>query len=239
MSQSFHDLPREERLGIARRGTSQYSNQLALIDNADFNEPSRLPGWDIATVVSHVAYNANAIINLIDWANTGVETPMYASPDARGKEIAYGATLIPDALRNLHDHTLVRLDVAWRDSADEAWDKEVKTAQGRTVPMSETLWMRTREVWIHAVDLNQTATFSDIPKVVLSTLIPEIVGKWSKAGTGEGLVLVNSESGERFAVTEGNETTEVVGTTAGLARWASGRGAHGVNADAPEPPRWL
>ncbi|MDR7328884.1 maleylpyruvate isomerase family mycothiol-dependent enzyme [Corynebacterium guangdongense] len=239
MTQSFHDLPREERLSIARRGTSHYSNQLALIDNADFRSPSRLAGWDIATLVAHTAYNASALVNLVDWANTGVETPMYPSPDARAEQIAYGATLIPDALRNLHDHTLVRLDVAWRDSSEQAWDNEVKTAQGRTVPMVETLWMRTREVWIHAVDLNQTATFSDIPRVVLDTLVPEIVGKWSNTGAGEGLVLVDSESGERFPVTPGAETTEVVGTKTGLARWATGRGAHGVNADAPQPPRWL
>lgn len=238
-AQSFHDLSIEERLGIVRRGTAQYSGQLSLIDNADFGADSLLPGWDRSTLIAHVAYNAAALVNLVDWATTGVETPMYPSPSARNEQIAYGATLIPDALRNLHDHTVVRLDVAWRDAPEEAWGQQVKTAQGRDVPMSETLWMRTREVWIHAVDLGLFANFGDIPPVVLSTLVPEIVGKWATGGAGDGLVLVNSETDERYAVTEGNETTEVVGSLAGLARWAAGRGAQGVNADAPEPPRWL
>lgn len=235
---SFHDLPVEERLSIARRGTAHYSGQLSLVDNADFFKPSRLPGWDLSTLVAHVAYNANALVNLVEWGATGVEKPMYPSPEARNAEIAYGATLIPDALRNLHDHTLVRLDVAWRDAPAKAWDAQVKTAQGRDVPMSETLWMRTREVWIHAVDLGVNAGFHDIPRVVLETLLPEIVAKWSAAGTGEGLVLVDTETGARHPVGD-SETTEVTGTTAGLARWAAGRGGLGVTPDAPEPPRWL
>ncbi|HZK32679.1 MAG TPA: maleylpyruvate isomerase family mycothiol-dependent enzyme [Corynebacterium sp.] len=242
-AQSFHELPLEERLAITRRGTALYSGQLSLIDNDDFGEPSLLPGWDISTLVAHVAYNASALVNLMDWATTGVETPMYPSPAARNEQIAYGATLIPDALRNLHDHTLVRLDVAWRDAPEEAWNAEVKTAQGRTVPASETLWMRTREVWLHAVDLNQTANFSDAPAPVLATLVPEIAAKWRGQGAGEGLVLLNTDSGERIEVSPGDTTVEIKGGLAGLARWASGRGANGVTVagggEVPQPPRWL
>jgi maleylpyruvate isomerase len=237
-AQSFHDLSIEERLGIVRRGTAQYSGQLSLIDNEDFDQPTLLPGWDRATLIAHVAYNANALVNLVEWATTGVETPMYASPTARNEEIAYGATLREDAIRNLHDHTVVRLDVAWRDAPEAAWDAQVKTAQGRDVPMSETLWMRTREVWIHAVDLGVSASFGDIPPVVLSTLLPEIAGKWRGGGLGEGLVLVNTDTDERIEVS-GTPTIEVRGSLQGLARWASGRGGFGVNDDAPEPPRWL
>lgn len=131
------------------------------------------------------------------------------------------------------------LNVAWRDCPESAWDASVLTAQGRTVPMSETLWMRTREVWIHAIDLKVTAGFGDIPRIVLKTLVPEIVGKWRGKGVGSGLVLIDSQSGERWEVEPGAATTEVTGTLAGLARWASGRGGLGVNAGAPEPPRWL
>lgn len=59
----------------------------------------------------------------------------------------------PNALRNLTDHAAVHLNVEWRDLPDEKWSNLVKTAQGRTVPASETAWMRTREVWLHAVTL--------------------------------------------------------------------------------------
>lgn len=238
-AQSFHDLSIEERLSIVRRGTAHYSGQLSLVDSESFGEPTLLPDWDRSTLIAHVAYNANALVNLVEWAITGEEKPMYSSPAARNEEIAFGRTLNSEALRNLHAHTLVRLDVAWRESPKDAWQHQVKTAQGRDVPMSETLWMRAREVWIHAVDLSMTAKFTDIPAVVLQTLVPEIVNKWRSAGTGEGLVLVNKDSGERFSVTEGSQSIEVIGSTAGLARWVSGRGGAGVNEDAPTPPRWL
>lgn len=241
MADSFHDLPLAERLQLARRGTAHYSGQLALLENSEFSEPTRLEGWTRAHLIAHVGYNAAAICNLMDWATTGIENPMYSSPEARGKEIEYGATLIPDALRNLHDHTVARLDVAWRDAPAAAWDAEVLTAQGRTVPASETLWMRSREVWIHAVDLGVKAGFSDIPKVILSTLLPEVVGKWQKTGAGEGLVLVNDETGERIEVS-GEPTTEIHGDLTGLVRWATGRGAEGVtvtDGEVPTPPRWL
>ena len=238
-AQSFHDLSIEERLSIVRRGTAHYSGQLSLVDSKDFLEPTLLPGWDRSTLIAHVAYNANALVNLVEWASTGMETPMYKSPEARNEEIAFGRTLNPEALRNLHDHTLVRLDVAWREAPEYAWTQTVRTAQGRDVPMSETLWMRTREVWLHAVDLDVTAKFNDIPHIVLRTLVPEIVNKWKSTGSGHGLVLIDQETAERFPVIEGKESTEVVGSIAGLARWASGRGAMGVNQDAPPPPRWL
>ena len=40
---------------------------------------------------------------------------MYASTDVRDKEISFGATLSPIALRNLFDHSAVHLNVEWRD----------------------------------------------------------------------------------------------------------------------------
>lgn len=245
MTDSFHDLPIEERLSLARRGTAHYSGQLALLDNDEFTEPTALEGWTRNHLIAHVGYNAAAVSNLMHWATTGEETPMYESPKARGEEIAYGATLNPAALRNLHDHTVARLDVAWRDAPEAAWAAEVITAQGRTVPAAETLWMRSREVWIHAVDLGVRATFSDIPEVVLHTLLHEIPGKWRANGAGAGLVLVNDTTGERIEVSPADDAhpvTEIHGELPGLVRWAAGRDARGVTSpqgEVPEPPRWL
>ena len=49
--------------------------------------PSLLPGWSRAHVVAHVAGNAVALLNLLTWARTGVETPMYADDAARNADI--------------------------------------------------------------------------------------------------------------------------------------------------------
>lgn len=227
----FHDLPLAERLTLARRGTAHYTGQVALLEAEDFDAPTALPGWNRKALIAHVGYNAAALCNLMHWAETGEETPMYASPDARAEEIEYGATLRADALRNLNDHTVARLDAAWRDASYDAWDAEVLTAQGRTVPAAETLWMRSREVWIHAVDLGCRASFTDIPQVVLTTLLHEIPGKWRGKGAGAGFVLLDDATGERVEASPADAEhpeTVVAGSLAGLVRWASGRGAQGV-----------
>ena len=49
--------------------------------------------------------------------------------------------------------------------------------------------MRTREVWIHAVDLDNGAQFSDFPDVVLESLLADIVEAWRRKGLGADLVL--------------------------------------------------
>ncbi|MBU5900470.1 maleylpyruvate isomerase N-terminal domain-containing protein, partial [Vibrio cholerae O1] len=71
---------------------------------------------------------------------------------ARDAEIDFGSTLPVRALRHLIEHAAISLDVEWRDSPDEAWAAIVRTAQGREVPARETVWMRTREVWLHGID---------------------------------------------------------------------------------------
>ncbi|MFP7665269.1 MAG: maleylpyruvate isomerase family mycothiol-dependent enzyme [Corynebacterium pyruviciproducens] len=246
MAGPFDDLTIEQRLSIVCRGTAYYLGQVGLTPDDEFGEPSNLPGWDIAHLTAHVGYNAKAVTNLVYWALTGEEKPMYSSPTARGEEINFGATLPPGAIRNLNDFHVIRLFKAWEKADGKAWEATVKTAQGRTVPMQETLWMRAREVWIHAVDLGKTARFSAMPDVFLRSLLPDIVGKWYSKGVGEGIVLVDDASGARWTVDDAvMPTTEVCGSVASLARWAAGRGFVGVHlagtasGEVPAPPRWL
>ena len=48
------------------------------LDDAALRQPSRLPGWTRAHVLTHIARNADGLVNLVTWARTGEETPMYA-----------------------------------------------------------------------------------------------------------------------------------------------------------------
>ncbi|MFD9661269.1 maleylpyruvate isomerase family mycothiol-dependent enzyme [Rhodococcus sp. NPDC059968] len=238
---SFHDLPLSERLLIARRGTSYFAQRLAELTDEQLAEPTGLVGWSRAHLLAHVGYNAAALCRLLDWAASGVETPMYASAEQRGREIAEGATLSAAALRNLFDHTVARLDEKWRNLPASAWDAQVRTAQGRTVPVSETAWMRTREVWIHAVDLGNGGRFGDFPDVVLGSLLTDIVGMWRRKDLGAGLILA-VDGCEPVAVQPDSPPAEKVsGPLAAVVRWAAGRGAVGLGAggEIPEPPHWL
>ncbi|WKN54395.1 maleylpyruvate isomerase family mycothiol-dependent enzyme [Rhodococcus opacus] len=237
----FHDLDLSERLLIARRGTAYFAQRLAELSDEQLSEPTGLAGWSRRHLVAHVGYNAAALCRLLDWAASGVETPMYASAEQRGREIAEGATLSAAALRNLFDHTVARLDEKWRNLPASAWDAQVRTAQGRLVPVSETAWMRTREVWIHAVDLGNGGRFGDFPDVVLESLLTDIVGMWQRKDLGAGLILA-VDGGEPVAVQPDSPPAEKVsGPLAAVVRWAAGRGTVGVNIDGEveEPPRWL
>ncbi|MDI9950260.1 MULTISPECIES: maleylpyruvate isomerase family mycothiol-dependent enzyme [unclassified Rhodococcus (in: high G+C Gram-positive bacteria)] len=237
----FHDLPLAERLLIARRGTAYFAQRLAELSDSDLDGQTLLSGWSRRHLLAHVGYNAAALCRLLDWAATGIETPMYASAEQRGREIVEGATLSAAALRNLFDHTVARLDEKWRNLPASAWDAQVRTAQGRLVPVSETAWMRTREVWIHAVDLGNGGRFGDFPDVVLESLLTDIVGMWRRKDLGAGLMLA-VDGNEPVAVRPDSPPAEKVsGPLAAVVRWAAGRGTVGVNIDGEvgEPPRWL
>ncbi|UZG55470.1 maleylpyruvate isomerase family mycothiol-dependent enzyme [Rhodococcus opacus] len=237
----FHDLPLAERLLIARRGTAYFAQRLAELTDEQLSEPTALDGWSRRHLVAHVGYNAAALCRLLDWAASGVETPMYASAEQRGREIAEGATLSAAALRNLFDHTVARLDEKWRHLPASAWEAQVRTAQGRLVPVSETAWMRTREVWIHAVDLGNGGRFGDFPDVVLESLLTDIVGMWRRKDLGAGLMLA-VDGGEPVAVQPDSPPAEKVsGPLAAVVRWAAGRGTVGVGieGDLKQPPHWL
>lgn len=207
---------------VVRKGTAWFRRHLDKLTDDELDRPSLLPGWTRRHLVAHVGYNARAVARLVTWAATGEETSMYASPDARAEEIELGATLSPVALRNLVEHAAIDLDVRWRDLEPARWATEVRTAQGRTVPASETVWMRTREVWLHTVDLASGATLDQVPAAVLRRLLGDVHGAW----------VTRPEVAAPHVEVLGDETTTLPGdpgaiaVSGGLADvvgWATGR----------------
>lgn len=182
-------------LATVRLGTAFFRRALNGVSDAGLDEPSLLPGWDRRHLTAHVGYNARALARLVSWADTGEVTPMYPSTEARNEEIELGATLPPEALRNLVEHSAIDLDVRWRDLPDDRWTAEVKTAQGRTVPVSETVWMRSREVWLHAVDLDSGARLDQVPDEVLSRLLGDVHRTWATRGDQPVPRLVAADTG--------------------------------------------
>lgn len=231
----------------ARRGTAFFARKLNELGDAELDGDSLLPGWSRRHIVAHIGYNARAIARLVEWAATSVENPMYPSVAVRNEEIAFGATLSPTALRNLYGHSAVHLSVEWRDLPDPAWSKMVRTIQGREVPASETVWMRSREVWVHAVDLDNGATFGDLPDDVLIRLLGDIAGAWRARGTdAEFRVEVLDPSGS-IQAQYGNPDSQRVfsGSLPAITQWAAGRGTDAVadssaNGSGTAPaPAWI
>ena len=224
-----HDLVEDTRtiaeLATVRLGTAFYRRALDQVTDAELDGPSLLPGWQRRHLVAHVGYNARAVARLVDWAVTGVETPMYSSPDARAEEIELGATLNPEALRTLNEHAAIDLDVRWRDLPADRWDAHVITAQGREVPASETIWMRTREVWLHAVDLDSGARLDDVPRPVLLRLIGDVQRSWAQRGEPPvRLDLTDARECEPAALhLDTDASVSLAGELPALAAWVTGR----------------
>lgn len=226
-------------LAWARRGTAYFARKLNELTDADLDGPSLVPGWSRRHVVAHVGLNARALCRLTEWARTGIETPMYPSLDARGREIELGATLPARALRNLSEHAAVHLNVEWRDLDAAAWEYEVRTVQGRLVPAHATPWMRTREVWVHAIDLDNGGSFFDMPPDLLDAFVADVTGAWAGRGETVDLVLAPVDGTPRVLGAGGPTVT---GRTADLVRWLTGRGARRLDSSTgttPTIPRWL
>jgi maleylpyruvate isomerase len=232
---------------LARRGQSYFSRKLNELSDDDVDGPSLLAGWGRREIIAHVGLNARALTRLTEWASSGVETPMYASTTQRDDEIEMAATLPVQALRNLSDHAAIHLNVEWRDLEKDQWSNQVRTIQGRIVPVSETIWMRTREVWIHSVDLRNGAGFDDFPAPLVDAILADVLGAWDRRRETEGLprfVLDALDRDVPFGTDDGSGSTLVLrGSAAQLAAWATGRPFVGVVAadgsDVPQAPRWL
>lgn len=158
-------------------GTSVFLDAVDRLGDDDYAAPSGLPGWTRAHLVAHVAANADALRNLAHWAATGVETPMYSSPQQRADDIAAGALRAPAELRFWAHSSAAALAGDLSGLDETRWQAPVVTAQGRTVPATEILWMRSREVWIHAVDLDTGIAFTDLPEDFLTRLVDEITAR--------------------------------------------------------------
>ncbi|MEV0283041.1 maleylpyruvate isomerase family mycothiol-dependent enzyme [Kribbella sp. NPDC050820] len=140
----------------------------------DLDGPSLLPGWTRKHVAAHLALNAQALGNLVHWARTGEERPMYSSPEQRNADIEANASRSADDLLGWFDSSARELAEAMATLTDEQWQTQVLTAQGRAVPATAIPWMRSREVMIHAVDLGTGVTFADLPADFLEELCADI-----------------------------------------------------------------
>jgi maleylpyruvate isomerase len=116
----------------------------------DVSAPSGLPGWTVGHVLTHVARNADAYTNLLTWARTGVQTPAYASPEARAAGIEEGAG------RPL-DEQLEDIRTAHERFADAAAAMPLEAWTFHLPPTGQSAaavpWARLREVEVHHVDL--------------------------------------------------------------------------------------
>jgi maleylpyruvate isomerase len=236
-----------------RAGEALVLAQVDGLADDDLAGPSRLPGWDRAHVVGHLARNADALGNLLAWARTGIPTPMYPSADARAGGIEESARQGPAALRADVGAASARLVAAVGALPEAAWDGEIRTNSGRRVTGAEVPWMRVRETWVHAVDLGTGVTFDDVLPEVVDALVDEVAGGLAGRDDCPAATLTATDRPGTWSVgpagtgatAVGGDGLAVSGRRADLCAWLLGRDdgsrldSSAPDGRAPALPRWL
>ncbi|MGH3343507.1 MAG: maleylpyruvate isomerase family mycothiol-dependent enzyme [Carbonactinosporaceae bacterium] len=165
-------------------------------DDDDITAPSLLPGWTRGHVLTHVARNADALGNLVSWARTGVESPMYPSRESRDRDIdEFAARTAGEHAADLRD-SAAALDASARDLAPDLWSRTVRTMQGREVPASEALWMRMKELEIHHVDLGSGYSPAHWSPAFVARALPEVAHQLG-ARAGCPAIVIRAEERDR------------------------------------------
>jgi len=234
------ELPSWETLtGWAAAGQAQVERAAGGLDPARLAGPSRLPGWTRGHVLSHLARNADALVNLLTWARTGVEARMYASPTDRADGIEAGAgRALPEQLADL-TAAGQRFAAAAAAVPPERRTFTVLSGQGRQIPASEVPWLRAREVWLHLADLDAGPGIDDIPAGIAWALAADVAG-WMSSRTEAAAELV-ADGHDPIRLGRGEQAGGVIaGSPQRIAGWLTGRSAgNGLSGDLPDLPRWL
>ena len=217
-------------------GERLFATALGRLTDEEFDAASLLPGWDRRHVIAHVARNADAMGNLLTWARTGTETPMYPSAEARDVDIDETAALDAPLLRTELVAATARFADAVRGLPGPAWSATVRTMQDREVPATEVPWMRCIEVVVHAVDLDTGVGFADVDEEVQAAICEEVLASWARRGETPDLVVF---AGDREW---GSGAVAVSGPLPAVTGWLTGRSRGEeltADGDLPARPRWM
>ncbi|MEV0196799.1 maleylpyruvate isomerase family mycothiol-dependent enzyme [Nonomuraea sp. NPDC050691] len=208
--------------------TSALLDTAAALRDEDVAAPSRLPGWTRGHVLTHVARNADGLVNLLTWAWTGVRVPQYASAAARDAEIEAGAGRpAAEQLADLRDSS-ARLDELIAEMPEEAWRSPVEAMRPPPHPGWYVLVRRLRELGMHHVDLGAGYGPADWPERFVRRELHDCLTCWpyGRSAVGGIRLLDVPEGGVLPADWRDLGTGPVVeGRPADMLAWLTGRSA--------------
>lgn len=210
-------------LAWAKDGAEHLRGLMAMLADEAFGAPSLLPGWTRAHLLSHLARNADALVNLLDWARTGIPTPAYPGEGRRAADIEAGALRPVAEIRADVVMSSDRLAAAVAGMPAEAWTATVQI-RDHAIPVTDVTWLRAVETWVHAVDLDVGAGFTDLPQPMLVALVGEVASAMGERPDPPAMVLTTTGSpAGRWTVGSPRDPVEISGSAAELAAWLTGR----------------
>jgi maleylpyruvate isomerase len=212
-----------------------------VLTDADCRAPSALPGWSRGHLLTHLARNADGMVNLCEWARSGVETPMYVSREARNADIEAGAGRDAAALRDDVADSAQRLADALAALPPAGLDGQVRLGSGLAVAGWELPRLRQREVEIHHLDLAVGYGPADWPAGFTAGALDRLAED-SLRGRSLPVQWLADEDGRVWRV--GADGPTLRGPRGLLLAWLVGRGGvDGLALDppgtVPPPPSWV
>jgi len=116
------------------------------------NRPSKLPGWTVGHVLTHLARNADSHVRMLEGAERGEVVDQYVGgAEGRERDIEQGSTrpwgeLVDDVRRSIW-----ALEQKWAAHGD--WAGEARRVSGTLIPVSDLPFARWRETEVHHVDV--------------------------------------------------------------------------------------
>lgn len=222
--------------------TARLLRTVAAFNAADVAGPSLLPGWTRGHVLTHLARNADAFVNLFTAARTGEPIPMYASAEARTADIEAGAARAPEELLDDLRRSVERFTAAVEAMPVQAWAATVQARRGPW-PAATLVWGRLREVEVHHVDLGAGYRPADWPEAFAQRLLHEVATGLADNPDAPGMVLRFDGVRHELLVGDPEGAPTITGPVPELVAWLIGRSAGEVltvspDGPLPTPPEW-
>ncbi len=220
--------------------TDRLLDTVRKLTTEDVAAPSLLPGWTRGHVLTHLARNADSLVNLLLWARTGIETPQYASLFLRDADIENGAPRpIAEQLAD-NEAAAARWLALAKAFTPENWQATVRTRAGREIPATEICWMRLREVEIHHVDLAVDYQPADWPTDFVTRLLPEVAATLTPKSESPTFTIQATDLPLTATIGTATPTTTITGPATALLAWLLGRSTGAtLTGDLPPLPTWL
>lgn len=212
-------IPHLEEMELA---TSRYLGALTVLNDEDLRAPSLLPGWTRGHVVAHLARNADALVNLAHWAESGKVHYMYVSQEQRDADIEEGASRSAQELREDNAAAAGRFLQALNELDVRHEDAMVARAPGAPeFPARELALRRRIEVEVHEADLGLAFTHRDWDAAFAEVLLERVM---QDRAEGPAMVLRATDTGGLWKYGVQGQGPTIEGRACDLAWWVTGRG---------------
>jgi len=166
------DLEPDVAIALCRQSHQRLLVTARRVDDDTARQPSRLAGWTVGHVLTHLARNADGHTRRLEGALQGKDIPRYpGGSEQRDREIEEGSSRTADELVQDVEESARRLEAVWARSEQAEWPSAQLLGADR-FPITGSPMRRLREVEVHHVDLGLGYEVTDWPDAYVQWDLP-------------------------------------------------------------------